>query len=164
MIIPSGIGLAMPPKALKPSAITWIRSLSLTLSSSAPVRIVSPAAQAAAMNRTGNSSMASGTWSSGMRIPCNGAERTRISATGSPPTSLGFRNSMSAPISRRIWMTPVRVGLTPTCFKSTSEPGAMLAPTMKKAADEISAGTSMVVARRCPPPSRQTRLPVRPTA
>ena len=38
---------------------------------------------------------------------------------------------------------PMRVGLTPTWRSSSSEPGTIAAATRKKAADEISAGTSI---------------------
>ena len=53
-------------------------------------------------------------------------------------------------------MTPVRVGLTPTCSSTRSEPGAMLAPTKKNAAEEISAGTSISVPFNRPPPVTAT--------
>ncbi|MNF90572.1 hypothetical protein D3C84_731420 [compost metagenome] len=50
---------------------------------------------------------------------------------------------MSAPIKRRISITPVRVGLMPTCSSTSSEPSAIEAATRKKADEEISPGTSM---------------------
>ena len=118
-------------------------------------------AQAAATNRAGNSSIASGTWSSGMRMPRRGAERTRRSATGSPPVFRGFRTWISAPMALRMLSTPTRVGFMPTCSRVRSEPGAMLAPTRKKAAEEISAGTSSSRPTSRPPPSRQTVAPWR---
>ena len=40
-----------------------------------------------------------------------------------------------------------------------SEPGAILAPTMKNVAEEISAGTSMSQAESRPPPRTQRRAP-----
>src|SRR5690606_10830758 len=146
MMMPSGVGSAFTPRVCRPSAMTWMRSDSLTRSSSAPRSTVRPSAQAAAMNSTGNSSMASGTRSSGMSMPLSFAERTRISATGSPPTSRSFSRVISPPISLRMSITPVRVGLMPTCSSTSSAPSAMLAATMKKAAEEMSAGTSMRVA------------------
>ena len=47
-------------------------------------------------------------------------------------------------------MTPVRVGLMPTCLRVTSESAAILAPTKKNAADDISLGTSIWVAVKSP--------------
>ncbi|MNE58337.1 hypothetical protein D3C80_1533590 [compost metagenome] len=123
--------------------MTWMRSDSLTRSSSAPRSTVRPSAQAAATNSTGNSSMASGTRCWGISIPLSLAPRTRRSATGSPPTSRWFSRVMSPPIRRRMSMTPVRVGLMPTCSSSSSEPSAIDAATRKKAAEEMSAGTSI---------------------
>ena len=58
-----------------PRAMTAMRSLSLTRSSSAPVTTVSPSAQAAAMNNTGNSSIASGTSRSGTAMPRSARRR-----------------------------------------------------------------------------------------
>ena len=55
-------------------------------------------------------------------------------------------------MARRILITPMRVGLIPTWVSSRSEPGAMLAATRKKAAEEISAGTSISVAVSALPP------------
>src|SRR5690606_13663950 len=48
-----------------------------------------------------------------------------------------------APMRRSMSMIPVRVGFTPTCLSVTSASGAIDAATMKNAADEISAGTSI---------------------
>src|SRR5690606_2912354 len=146
MMMPSGVGSAFTPRVCRPSAMTWMRSDSLTRSSSAPRSTVRPSAQAAAMDSTANWSMASGTSASGISMPLSLAERTRTSATGSPPTSRWFSRVMSPPISLRMSITPVRVGLMPTCSSSSSTPSAMLAATMKKAAEEMSAVTSIWVA------------------
>ena len=62
---------------------------------------------------------------------------------------------ISAPIRRRILSTPVRVGLMPTWVSSRSEPGAILAATRKKAAEEMSAGTSIAQARSRTAPLEQ---------
>ncbi len=140
----------LAPSAARPSAITPIRSLSLTLSSAAPDTVVSPSASAAATNSAGNSSMASGTSSGGTVMPCKRAGSTRRSATGSPPASLWFRNSIRPPIRRRISTSPVRVALTPTLRMSSGEAPAIVAATMKNAADEKSPGTSIRVPRRTP--------------
>src|SRR5690606_34063481 len=59
--MPSGRVATRTPRAARPSAIAWMRSLSLTRSSSAPLSTVVPSAQAAATKSTGNSSMARGT-------------------------------------------------------------------------------------------------------
>ena len=64
-----------------------------------------------------------------------------MSAIGSPPAIRSFSTVMSAPICFKISITPVRVGLMPTASKVTSEPSVIAAPTIKKAADEISDGT-----------------------
>ena len=97
-------------------------------------------------------------------MPFSFACRTRMSATGSPPASRGFRIAISAPMSFRILMTPVRVVLMPTCSSVSSEPDAIEAPTIKKAAEEISAGTLMSQAVSRPPPRTQRRAPLTPTA
>ncbi len=52
-----------------------------------------------------------------------------------------FSTVRSAPICLRISITPVRVGLIPTASSVTSEPSVIAAPTIKKAAEEISEGT-----------------------
>ncbi|MNH26464.1 hypothetical protein D3C79_865190 [compost metagenome] len=83
------------------------------------------------------------------------APRTRRSATGSPPTSRWFSRVISPPISLRISITPVRVGLIPTCSSTSSEPSAIEAATRKNAAEEMSAGTSIWVAVSLPPDSRE---------
>ena len=68
----------------------------------------------------------------------------RMSPIGSPPSSpRGVISISSAPIRRRISSSPVRVGLRPTWCRSTSLPGTIVAATMKKAAEEKSAGTTM---------------------
>ncbi|MNN40191.1 hypothetical protein D3C81_1542530 [compost metagenome] len=159
MMMPSGVGSHLTPSASRPSAMTWIRSDSLTRNSSAPVSTVRPSAQAAATNSTGNSSMANGTNSSGISIPLSLAARTRRSATGSPPTSRWFSKVMSAPIRRRMSITPVRVGLMPTCSSTKSEPSAIDAATRKNADDEMSPGTSMWVAASLPPDSTDAVAP-----
>ena len=112
--MPSSVGTASTPRICKPSAMTWIRSLSLTRSSFAPVNRVCPSAQAAAINRIGNSSIAKGTRCSGMSIPCNWLDRMCKSATGSPPMICLLSISILAPINCKISMMPVRVGLIPT--------------------------------------------------
>ncbi|MCY1437622.1 hypothetical protein D9M71_537900 [compost metagenome] len=104
--------------------------------------------------------MASGTNASGMSIPFNLAPRTRRSATGSPPTSRWFSRVMSPPIRRRMSITPVRVGLMPTCSSTSSEPSAIEAATRKNAAEEMSAGTSIRVAVSLPPDCSEATGPL----
>ena len=153
-VMPSACTVLEIPSWVSPSAILAIRSLSLTRNSSAPRSTVTPSAQAAAMRMAGSSSIARGTSSTGMSIPLSGAERILRSATGSPPTSRSLLDSMSAPMAFRILITPSRVGLMPTCSSTRSDPSAIDAPTIKKAAEDISAGISTLVPCRVPPPSR----------
>ncbi len=94
--------------------MTASRSVSFVRSSSAPLTRVVPRAPAAATNRIGNSSIASGTSSGGTSMPRSSLWRTNRSATGSAPSRRSDSSSMSAPISRRIVSRPVRVGFTPT--------------------------------------------------
>ena len=68
---------------------------------------------------------------------------TRRSATGSPPSSLAFNNVILAPISWHTFKIPARVSLIPTLFIMISEFGVIRAATIKKAAEEISPGTSI---------------------
>ncbi|MNG29445.1 hypothetical protein D3C84_1148730 [compost metagenome] len=56
-------------------------------------------------------------------------------------------------------ITPVRVGLMPTCSSNSSEPWAMLPATRKKAAEEMSAGTSIRLALSLWPLSTVAVLP-----
>ncbi len=140
-----------------------IRSLSFTRSSRAPVSSVSPRAQAAATKSAGNSSMAEGTTAGGIATPSSSAPLTRRSAIGSPPASRSLYTSMAAPMLRSTWITPSRVGFIPTPSMRRSEPAAMLAPTRKKAAEEMSPGTRMSVARSRPPPVTATNPSPRST-
>src|SRR6266571_4670597 len=144
-----------PPRMRMPSD-------SFTRSSAAPARVVSPSALAAAMKSAGNSSIAGGTSRPGMATPMSLAWRTRRSASGSPPALRSFSTAMSAPISLRMSTAPARVGFIPTPVSVTSEPGEMLAPTMKNAADEMSAGTARAVALSGPGETR-TESPSRCT-
>ena len=57
--------------------------------------------------------------------------------------ALRGRPRSSAPIRSRIASRPVRVGLRPTSWSRTSLPGTSVAATMKKAAEEKSAGTTI---------------------
>ena len=49
-----------------------------------------------------------------MSAPLSAPARTRRSATGSPPSTRGLADAMSAPISARLSRSPVRDGLMPT--------------------------------------------------
>ena len=133
-----------------------MRSDSLTLNSLAPVKIVSPSAQLAATNITGNSSIAKGTKCSGISIPLSFDEQILMSAISSPASNRSLISSILAPINRRISITPVLVGLTFTANKVISASFAILAATMKKAEDDMSLGTSILQAFRLPPPSIET--------
>ncbi|MNC81826.1 hypothetical protein D3C75_1350820 [compost metagenome] len=57
-------------------------------------------------------------------------------------------------------MTPVRVGLMPTCSSTSSEPSAIEAATRKNAEDEISPGTSIWVAVSLLPDSTEAVAPL----
>ena len=151
--------------------MTAIRSVSFLRSSSAPLTIVSPVAAAAAMNRIGNSSMASGTSSGGTAIPLSSLCVTQRSATGSAPTLRWLRSSIEAPISRRIASRPVRVGLIPTFSISNPSRAPRQPATRKNAAELKSAGTRTSKPRNvagpfsvtvCPAPSvdRPRRTPM----
>ena len=76
-----------------------------------------------------------------------------------PPEVRRFDCEMSAPICSRMASIPVRVGFTPTPRTSRSEPGRPAAAARRNAAEEMSPGTSISVAARCPPPSMRTRDP-----
>ena len=121
-----------------------IRSLSLTLNSSAPVTSVSPRAHAAAIRSAGISSMAKGTSSRGTSIPRSSRRSISRSASGSAPETRSFITRISAPMSRSAFSRPVREGLMPT-LRSVSTPSAARQPaTIKNAADEKSPGTSIL--------------------
>ena len=135
--------------------MAWMRSDSFTRSSPAPVTRVRPSAQAAATANTGNSSIMSATSASGRSMPCSGACRTSMSATGPQTPSRRPVSRMSAPIMRSASSSPVRRGSTPTERSRSDDPGTRVAATMKNAAEEKSPGTSMSRAcRRCPPDNR----------
>ena len=108
---------------------------------------------------TGNSSMASGTSASGTAMPLSPERRTCRSATGSPPCDSRGTTVMSAPMSFRMSMTPVRVGFTPTFSMMYSPLPAMLPATRKNAAEEISPGTSTREPCRVCRPFSRTRGP-----
>ena len=159
IIRPSSVTVQSMPSVCRPSAITAIRSDSFTRNSFAPVNTVRPWAQLAAINNTGNSSIAKGTKYSGISIPFRLELRIVISATGSPPTWVLLLRLISAFINFKISMIPVRVGLIPTCVSVSSLSWLIAAATIKKAADEISAGTAISPPVSVPPPSTLTRLP-----
>ena len=71
--------------------------------------------------------------------------RTRIFAVGSHNSSCLLVILMSAPISFRIFMTPIRVGFIPIFKRLISEPGQIAAATIKNAAEDISPGMSILV-------------------
>ena len=139
-----------------PRAIVAMRSDSLTRSSAAPRTCVAPSAQAAATNSAGNSSIMSGTCSTGTSMPRSGAWRT---------TQVGDRLRRPA---RRILLDDVGAHRP----QHAQQPGAArihadraqargrsraprVAATRKNAADEKSAGTDTSVARRRWPPRQR---------
>src|SRR5262245_31935081 len=139
------------------------RSLSFTRSSPAPLIRVSPSASAAAIARRGSSSIAAGTSSTAMLVPCRRDARTTRSPRGSPASSRRPSMRTSAPMRRRMWSAPVRVGLSPTPRSRTSEPGTRSAATTRNAADDGSPGTGISAPRSRWPPRSATLPSVRST-
>ncbi len=111
------------------------------------------------MNRTGSSSMASGTSSGGMTAPRSALACTVMSASGSGPASASGVTCMRAPISRSMSSSPVRVGLMPTPRTVRPSVAPRHPATMKNAAEEKSPGTRMSVPRRA---DRRRARPWRP--
>ena len=142
--LPSSI---LMPQAIKPSATAARRSLSLTRNSPNPVILVRPSAKAAAMARTGYSSIIDGAISGSTSTPFNGPALITRSPTLSPLSLRSFSIVMSAPMRLSTVMRPVRVGFSITASMRISDPGTMRAATMGKAADEGSAGTCTWLAR-----------------
>ena len=142
--MPSGRSSICTPIFLSSAAMEASRSDSFTRSSAASLMIVFPFPQAAATDMTGISSIALVITSPLIVIPFRPRCLTLISATGSPACSRAFSIVISAPISLRTSMMPVRVGFTPTFLIRRSEPGTIAAATMKNAADEISDGITTV--------------------
>ena len=140
--------------------MAFILSDSLTLSSSAPLISVIPSAWVARTHNIGNSSMREGIESfpilTALRSP---AVLQRMSATGSPETSLILLNSTTAPISFITSSNPVLVGFIPTPLINTSEPGTITAAAMKNAAEEKSEGTVISSDFNSLPPSSLTVSP-----
>ena len=143
MIKPLSVSMMSAPIAPKFSVIIAIRSDSFTRSSCASLIMVCPFAKHAIRAMTGSSSIRVGIISPSTIVPRRLLVFTRRSATGSPPSSLAFNNVISAPISWHTFKIPARVSLIPTLFIVISEFGVIRAATIKKAAEEISPGTSM---------------------
>ena len=143
---PSGVSWMGTLSVVSSAAMVWIRSVSLTRNSSAPVTTVRPWASAAATQKMGNSSIILGTRAASMVTPRSGAVRATRSPTGSPASSLGLTILISAPISPRMSRIPVLAGLRPTLSIRTSESGTKVAPTRKKAAADRSPGTDRSLA------------------
>ncbi len=143
--MPSSRSSHLTPRAVKDDAMADILSDSFTLNSPAPLIIVLPAAKAAATHITGNSSMAGRSSSPLTSVPVRLEVFTRMSATGSPEMFLTLRVSTTPPIFSSIFKTPVRVGFTPTSLIISSESSVIMAPTMRKAAEDRSPGTVISV-------------------
>ena len=82
--------------------------------------------------------------------------RTSRSATGSPPTVRRLKTEIRAPMRSSTWRKPVRVGLTPTPWSRSSEPGSSVAATRNGAAEEKSPGTSRSSGAQPPPAARRS--------
>ena len=102
------------PNFNSPSEIAFNRSDSFTLSSAASLIIVSPSANAAAIDKIGISSIILGIIDPSRITPDSVDGRTIKSAIGSPDYSLAFLTSILAPISRNTFNTPIRLGFIPT--------------------------------------------------
>ena len=111
-------------------------------SSSASRIVVSPSAKQAASATSGSSSIASGTSAPPTSVARSSAAETRSDPLGSPARSASS-TSTAAPIRPRISSRPVLVGLSPTPVRDSALPGTIVAATMKKAAAEMSPGTSI---------------------
>ena len=132
MVRPSDVSSTLAPMSSSACAIAASRSLSFTLNSASPLVRVWPCANAAATNKAGNSSIMLGARAGSTSTPVRGVERTRKSATGSPPTSRASTVSMAALISRSTEIKPDLVGLRPTFSIVRSLPSTSSAATMKK--------------------------------
>ena len=145
MIKPSSVAVISPPMEVSPSLTAFIRSDSFTLSSAASFTTVRPSAKAAAMAITGSSSMRAGMISPSMVVPLSLSREylTSISAVSSPPERRLSTSSISAFISLYTLSMPALVGLMPTFFMRSSEPGTSMAAVMKYAAEDISEGTDI---------------------
>ena len=96
------------------------------------------------MKNTGNSSIASGASASGTVMPCMALAHTSMSATGSVPGSppgAAVQADIRAHALQHV-DEAVRVGLIPTLVITSGAVAARQPATMKKAAEEKSAGTA----------------------
>ncbi len=99
-----------------------------------------------------------GTMAPSTRPAFRAEDLTTRSLTGSPPTTRLSSHLIWAPMLWRISKTPSRVGLVPTLRSRISEPGAISAATAKKAALDMSPGTTHSCAwTDCPAPMETRR-------
>src|SRR6266545_1635386 len=139
---PSSVADARPPRARSELATVSIRSVSFSRSSRAPRTRLSPRAPAAARAKRGSSSMRRGTSSGSMSVAVSSDDSTSMSPTGSRPRRRRLKTAMRAPMRVSTSRSPVRVGLMPTPWTVSCEPGSSVAATISGAAAEKSPGTS----------------------
>ena len=144
------------PFFFSPSAITEILSVSFTRNSATPGIWVVPSAAAAATDKIGYSSIIEAARMAGTVMARNALDRTRISATGSPPSTRSFDRVISPPISCNVRIRPVRCGFIPIAGKVMSLPFVISAATMAKAADDGSRGTRISAALNVASPVSRT--------
>ena len=144
--MPSSVSVTSAPMAVRLRTITSIRLDSLTFSSAASLITVSPSAKQAMAAIIGSSSMSVGMMAPPMTVPCKAEERTRMSAVGSPSPVDALTMVKSAPMSLQTRKIPSLVGLIPTCRIRISELGIIRPAQRKKAAEEISPGTWILLA------------------
>ena len=153
IIIPSSVGTISAPIAFKASATTWIRSVSLTLSSSASRITVLPWACVAKSVIIGSSSIKRGMMSPPISVPLS-SEVSTVMVADLATWSIS-ESFILPPISLITSMIPVRVSLIPTFFKTILEFGTTSPATNQKAAEEISPGpTTSWAVKVCPPEIR----------
>src|SRR6266540_1100676 len=139
---PSSVADARPPRARSELATFSIRSVSFSRSSRAPRTRLSPRAPAAARAKRGSSSMRRGTSLGSISVAVSSDDSTSMSPTGSRPRRRRLKTAMRAPMRVSTSRSPVRVGLMPTPWTVSCEPGSSVDATISGAAEEKSPGTS----------------------
>ena len=102
---------------------------------------VLPSAKLAATASTGYSSIIEGARAAGTSTPRSAEDAHAQVGHLLPAVARRSSASMSAPISRKVVISPVRSGFVMTSVRTTSEPGTISAATIGNAAEEGSAGT-----------------------
>ena len=95
--------------------------------------------------KIGYSSIIAGARDAGTSTPRSTPERTRRSATSSPPSVRVSIRSIDAPISPSVVSSPIRNGFIITPSSMMSEPAVIIAATRGNAAEDGSAGTTIAL-------------------